>query len=342
MTASNLGEQLIFLISPPRSGSTMLQHMLESHSAIQGLPEPHVLPPLKFLGYYEQVSRADYDAVNCSLALHEFVEHLPGGENDYLDALRAYVLHLYDRARSIGGEGKRYFLDKTPMNVLHWRFMVKLFPKAKYIILARHPVAILDSIARTFYDGDYAHLMDDAYTPAPYVQRIAEFMRSKAVPFHFVKYETLLESPDDQARAMLEFLGLEMEDTVVEYGRVKHVTGSMGDPMTVTSRKRPDPKLAYRWAAALAAAPNDRRLAEQVINELDADDVAIFGYDKDKLLDPIDQADPSERVKIERVGGTGFRFRRRVYFILRQWTKWQPFRKFLEKTRYYCDVILRD
>ena len=72
--------QLLFLISPPRSGSTMLQRMLASHSQIHTHPEPHLLTPLHYLGYYATVDAAPYDHVNAARALREFTEELPGGE----------------------------------------------------------------------------------------------------------------------------------------------------------------------------------------------------------------------------------------------------------------------
>ena len=48
-------EQLLFLIGPPRSGSTMLAHMLGSHADVFAPQEPHLLTPLAHLGYYESV-----------------------------------------------------------------------------------------------------------------------------------------------------------------------------------------------------------------------------------------------------------------------------------------------
>ncbi len=56
-------DRLLFLIGSPRSGSTLLARMLGAHSQILGVPEPHLLTPLAFLGYFDRVEKAPYDPV---------------------------------------------------------------------------------------------------------------------------------------------------------------------------------------------------------------------------------------------------------------------------------------
>ena len=90
-------DQLLFLIGPPRSGSTLLNRMLGAHPAIHAPVEPHLLTPLAHLGYYDRVESADYDPIISQLGIRELVEHLPGGETDYLEALRAYTDGIYNR-----------------------------------------------------------------------------------------------------------------------------------------------------------------------------------------------------------------------------------------------------
>ncbi|MDP7640106.1 MAG: sulfotransferase, partial [Candidatus Hydrogenedentes bacterium] len=45
-------------MSSPRSGSTLLERILESHSAILGGPEPHLMTPLAHLGVWDNVDKA--------------------------------------------------------------------------------------------------------------------------------------------------------------------------------------------------------------------------------------------------------------------------------------------
>ncbi len=137
-------ERLIFLIGAPRSGTTLLARMMGAHSAIYQRAEPHLITPIAHLGFYGSVQKAPYDPVNAAQAIQELVADLPRGEEDYLDALRAYTDTLYGRMLATA-PGKRFFLDKTPAYALVLPFLTKLYPKAHYLVLTRHPLAILSS-----------------------------------------------------------------------------------------------------------------------------------------------------------------------------------------------------
>src|SRR5262245_40499479 len=162
-------DRLLFVISPPRAGSTLLQRMLGSHSQVFTYPEPHLITPLAFLGYHDLVDKAPFDHINAAEAMKTFVAGLPRGEADYLDALRAYADTLY--GRMLGPTGKRYFLDKTPAYALVLPFLTRLYPEAHYIVLTRHPLAVASSYADSFFEGDWraAHAFNpivNRYVPA--------------------------------------------------------------------------------------------------------------------------------------------------------------------------------
>jgi hypothetical protein len=142
-------DRLVFLIGAPRSGTTLLARMLSSHSAIQGGPEPHLITPIAHLGYFGRVDKAPYDPFIAAQAARVLVEGLPRGEADYLDALRAYTDHVY--GCMLEGAGKRFLLDKTPANALVLPFLAKLYPRARYVVLTRHPAAVFASFAESFF-----------------------------------------------------------------------------------------------------------------------------------------------------------------------------------------------
>jgi hypothetical protein len=81
--------------------------------------------------------------------VRELVAGLPGGEQDYLAALRAYTDALYERL--LEASGCRFLLDKTPAAyALVLDFAVKLYPKARYIVLTRNPMAVWSSFVQSF------------------------------------------------------------------------------------------------------------------------------------------------------------------------------------------------
>ncbi len=140
---------LVFVISPPRAGSTLLQRMMAAHSEIFTHPEPHLITPIAHLGVYQNVDKAPYDHINAAEATKAFIEGLPGGEQDYLDALRAYTDTLYGRMLSTSESS--YFLDKTPANALVLPFLQRLYPDAKYVVLTRHPLAVFRLLCRQLF-----------------------------------------------------------------------------------------------------------------------------------------------------------------------------------------------
>src|SRR5262245_50077994 len=97
MNIEPMEPRLLFVIGPPRSGTTLLMRMLSSHSDIYSRAEPHPLTPLAHLGYYDTVDAAPFDHLQAAQAAKELVAELPDGEGDYLAACRAYVDLLYGR-----------------------------------------------------------------------------------------------------------------------------------------------------------------------------------------------------------------------------------------------------
>lgn len=288
MTTPYLGHDLILVLSPPRSGSTMLQRMLGSHSAVQTHPEPHVLTPLAFQGYYRQIGRADYNHGVAAQALREFVEFLPGGEGDYLDACRAYCAVLYGRARA--AHGKAYFLDKTPNyadTILP--FIARLLPEARVIVLTRHPVAQLASMADTFYGGDFHKTQALRDCMSTFIPPMAAFMRSQAMPFVHVRYEDLVREPERELRRLLAFLGLPFEPACLDFGGQAHITKTFGDPK-IGRHRRPVADSADLWVDALLGRPDRERLCRTALSRIRDDDLAVFGYPAATLFEPLEAA----------------------------------------------------
>ena len=170
-------DKLLFLIGPPRSGSTLLTRMLGSHSAIHAPDEPHLLTPLAHLGYYAKVDTAPYDPIITGLAMQELVNALPAGEDAYLAAMRSLTDSLYERL--LTPSGRSMLLDKTPAYALILDFAAKLYPNARYIVLTRHPMAVWSSFVESFFDGDH----ESAHRHQPllerYVPAIARFLRER-------------------------------------------------------------------------------------------------------------------------------------------------------------------
>ena len=311
--------------------------MLGSHSEIFTHPEPHLLTPLYYLGYYETVQKAPYDHINAGQALREFTQELPNGEHDYLDALRAYASTLYERI--LVPQNKRFFLDKTPAYGLVSPFVAKLYPKAKFVVLTRHPLAITHSVANSFFGGDYRTADQTNPIAREYVPALANFMRSADVPYIHVRYEDLVKDPTNEMGRILKHIGLEFEPDVVTYGNKKHISKSYGDPMSVERHKEPVTTSLQTWASDLLARPEALSIAQEIVAQLNESDLELWGYPKSTLFDALQT---NEALKTKGRQNPTYRLKRRALLALRKNIHTNSLGTTLRKIRYYCDVLLRD
>ena len=329
-------EDLIIVLCTPRSGSTMLQRMVASHSQIHAHPEPNLLTPLKYLGYFDSVDAAPYDHINAAAAQREFFEELPGGDEDVYAALRSYALGIYGKVTE--PTAKRFFLDKTPEYGAHAQFIAKLFPKAKYLVLTRHPMAIWHSQAHSFFGGDYEAAKAGNPILDKFIQPLAWFLRESGLERVHLRYEDLVAEPETHMRRVSEYLGIEFEPGMVDYGSQQHIQKSYGDPMGVSQHQKPHTASTERWAQDLASNPGALRVAQSTIDELDSADLETFGYPKDRLFTALEG---QEVTAPSRYRWNSYRLKRALLMFLRKDIDRSAFGNLVRRVRYYCDVLLR-
>lgn len=332
-------DRLLFVISPPRAGSTLLQQMLGSHSQIYTHPEPHLITPLAYLGYHDAVDKAPYDHINAAEAIRAYVGRLPRGEADYLDGLRAYADTMY--GRMLAPSGRRYFLDKTPAYATVLPFLTALYPQAKYVVLTRHPLAVMSSYANSFFVGDW-HAAQ-AFNPVleRYVPAMAQLIRERRVPLLQVVYEELVERPEAELARIFRFLELEDEPQAVNYGEHFEAKEGMGDPIGVKKHQRPTTGSVDKWVSELLANLDKRKLARELIERLDEDDLETWGYPKDRLFGPLSSgrsAKPPPRPPLF----NRYVLQRRLMLALKKDIDSRPHGRIIRRIKYYCDVLLRE
>ncbi len=335
-------DKLVFLVSAPRSGSTLLARMLGAHSRVAGGPEPHVISPLAHLGYYERVDSAPYDPVIAQRGIRELIARLPGGEEDFLAACRAYTDHLYARWLE-SAPGKSLLLDKTPAYALVLPFLTRLYPRARYVVLTRSPLAVLSSYANSFYDGDFEVSVRHNPILERYVPAIARFLREAPAPLIHVRYEPLVESPGSELERLCGFLDLEFEPAAIEYGGAQgeptaHKRG-LGDPLGVERHSRPVTDSVDSWADELASDAQRREVALRTLDRLDDADLETWGYRRQQILDALHEAAPSavpRRRPLSR-----YVLERKLLVGLRRNIQTNAFGRLVRRIRLLCDVLLR-
>lgn len=188
----------IFIVGRPRSGSTLIEQILASHSAIEGTAE---LPYIGNLA--KRLSRdADYPA-----ALRQ------------LDpaALKAFGEEYLDRARVHRKLQRPFFIDKNPVNFWHAGLIHLILPNAKIVDARRNPAACLLSMFKLYFDRPRPSLVELGHSYRDYVQLMAHFDSVLPGRIHRVVYERLVANPEVEIRRLLDYLGLPFEERCLRF-----------------------------------------------------------------------------------------------------------------------------
>lgn len=335
-------DRLLFVISAPRSGSTLLARMLGAHTQVFAPAELHLLTPLAHLGFYERVDAAPYDPVITQRGLREMVAALPEGEADYLAALRACTDHVYERL--IEGSGARMLLEKTPAYALSLDFIAKLYPNAKYVVLTRNPMAVWSSQVHSFFDGDHEAALRLSPLLDRYVPAIARFLRDGGVPIHHVRYEDLVADPEAHAAAVCAFAGLPFEPEMIDYGKAGaggESAKGLGDPISVSKQQRPTTASVARWTGDLAGNPPMIEAARRGLAGLTDEDLSAWGYERAPIAADLD-AIPVDGPKKGGRGLSRYTLERKLLAAGRRAVQRSGLLQKLVRTgREACDLLLR-
>ena len=195
----------IFVIGLPRSGSTLIEQILASHSQVEGTSE---LPYVGHATASLNLNRAD--GVNYPEAVRELgPEHLKSLGQGYLRAARMHRT-----------EGAPHFVDKMPNNFPSVGFIHLILPDAKIIDARRHPLdSCLSCFRQLFARGQpFTYDLTDIGEYFLEYQRLMDYWHD-VLPGRVltVQYEDVVTDFETQVRRVLEFCELPWEDSCVRF-----------------------------------------------------------------------------------------------------------------------------
>ena len=198
----------VFVLGMPRSGTSLTEQILASHSEVAGAGE------LSFA----------YDTAHSirDMTKEKFPDNLKLLSQTQFAELGEYYLSRHSEANL----AKRFVVDKTPLNFQYIGMLALALPQAKFIHCHRDPVANCYSIHRMpFHERQtYAH---DLEALGKYYTRYWDMMqRWKALfPERIldVRYEDTVADTEGQARRMADFLGLEFEASMLEFHKTERL-----------------------------------------------------------------------------------------------------------------------
>lgn len=191
----------IFVVGLPRSGSTLIEQILSSHSMVEGTMElPDVNALARRLG-----ARAKGDPGE------RYAARLSGLSADELAALGSEYL---DRTRVQRKTGKPLFIDKMPNNFAHIGLIHLMLPNAKIIDARRHPLGCCFSGFKQHFARGQAFTYDLGDIGAywrDYAALMAHFDDVLPGRVHRVDYEAMVADPDAEIAALLAYCRLDYE-----------------------------------------------------------------------------------------------------------------------------------
>lgn len=193
----------IFILGMPRAGSTLLEQILASHSMIEGTMELPDLP---------------------AIALREG-QAVPSGWVDAVRDMPAERLaelgaEFLQRTRVQRKSDKPFYIDKLPNNWIYTGLIHLILPNARIIDARRHPLDCCFSNFRQHFAKGQAFsysLSDMGRYYADYVRLMAHFDALLPGRVHRVIHEQVIENPEAEVRAMLDYLGVPFEEACLNF-----------------------------------------------------------------------------------------------------------------------------
>lgn len=200
----------IFIIGMQRSGSTLVEQILDSHPDIEGTAELTDFPTI----VREQGDLAHRRG-------HGFHEHLRRMDPAGFDSLgQAYV----DRTRVYRLTDKPFFTDKMPANWMYAGIIALWLPNARIIDVRRNPLDCCFSNWKQLYGSGLEHsysMENMGRYYADYVRLMRLMDRVQPGRVHRLVYDRLVDDPEAEVRALLDYLGLPFDKACLAFHEKK-------------------------------------------------------------------------------------------------------------------------
>jgi len=192
-------KKIIFILGMPRSGTSLTEQIITSHSSVFGAGE---LPQLSRIVKTKLMIKDDLS--------EESILNLVKND-DFANQLRIDYYNYLKRFNA----SEPFITDKAPLNFRWIGFIKILFPNAKIIHCSRSPKDNCLSIFKNFFEGgmDFSHNQKELGTYYNLYLDLMNFWNEKFPnSIYDAKYEKIIEDPENEIKNMIKFCNLDWEE----------------------------------------------------------------------------------------------------------------------------------
>ncbi|MHC2247665.1 nodulation protein NoeE [Bradyrhizobium elkanii] len=259
---ANRGATVCFLLGLPRSGTTLLAHLLQQHPEITAPPEPWLMLALEAFGRVDHRHPAGTSLIET--ATSEFL-----GRIDRAAVSRAFADAAY--GAYLSSAGKRIIVDKTPRYWMVLDYLDLLYPEAPHILLMRNPYAIAASLKSTWGVPLQAKSSRSVSLSslADLMLRLPDVIASSLADLVLglpklaahrdrrqtmvVQYERLAACPEEEIQRLIAGLGCDPKDTAAtSTARADYLHSSSFGDRKILERRTVDEKSVDAWQVQLS------------------------------------------------------------------------------------------
>lgn len=233
--APGIEESPIFVVAFPRSGTTLLEQMLDAHPQLESMDEQPFLQ-----NAIERMQRlgARYPEGLASLS-REQLDEVCG---DYWSRV----------TREVKLAPGRRLVDKNPLNLLRLPAIRRLFPQSPIVLVIRHPCdVVLSCFMQHFRAPDFANLCSTLDRLAAGFTRSFEFWYRQAelLSPHCVelRYEAFVADVEPHARAIATFIGVDWDDAMLDPAKSARSRGFISTPSYAQVVQPVNTRAIGRW-----------------------------------------------------------------------------------------------
>jgi tetratricopeptide (TPR) repeat protein len=200
--------QPIFIVGLPRSGTTLVERILGTHSNVFAAGELNHFAAALVSAALTKTGGRRLPRAELVAATRELDFASLGA--DYLERVGPAISRL------------RYFTDKMPLNYLYCGLIRRALPNARIVHVTRHPLASCYAMFKTLFKDGYPFsydLNDIARYYVGYRRLMDHWRQSMPGVIYDISYERLVRGPEDESRRLLAACGLEWQRECLEFYR---------------------------------------------------------------------------------------------------------------------------